>query len=395
MANVQEPDKVCVVRALGSVYDHWESVRVSGRVGEIVRHLDLTVAEVGDIWHGWKSLRLKIGDPVDATLAGQPVIVNGMVTVRQVSYNAHFHGIRIIVSGKSADLPVSSVEPQLSEFQNVTLSQFANAVVNPHGIKFKIKGNPSGVDTPFERVHANIGETKLHFISRYAEMVNLWLTTDENGDLIGLRLEGSAGKPIAELEEGRNIEAAQMVMSIDDGVLYVGASANYHGNDQHWSDDARDNFAIVNIPGFPRYRPLYLIGPPGNQKHMQMLAQHEASNIVATMVDARITVPGWLRADGSLWINHLGEPVSIFSPMLFPQDRMTLFIRGVTHAQSREEGTITVIELCLQSGLGVAGGIVGSESSFPTPAPGPAQAWPSDDQASAMPYPGIIPDWAK
>ena len=58
-------------------------------------------------------------------------------------------------------------------------------------------------------------------------------------------------------------------------------------------------------------------------------------------MDGTITVPGWLMDDGSLWIRHVGEQVTIFSPMLFPHRSATLFIKGVTHRQSDGEGTVT------------------------------------------------------
>jgi len=70
-----------------------------------------------------------------------------------------------------------------------------------------------------------------------------------------------------------------------------------------------------------------------------------------------ITVPGWQMSDGSLWIEHLGDEMSIFCPMMFPTDRETLALRGASHRQNNDRGTITVLEFCLPRAISAGGRI--------------------------------------
>jgi hypothetical protein len=72
------------------------------------------------------------------------------------------------------------------------------------------------------------------------------------------------------------------------------------------------------------------------------------------MIDRDITVPGWLRPDGSLWMEHIREIVTLRSPLLLPQNSMEFMIKGVVHRQSDGGGTATDILLC--DTLGVGGG---------------------------------------
>ena len=71
-------------------------------------------------------------------------------------------------------------------------------------------------------------------------------------------------------------------------------------------------------------------------------------------------MPGWLMADGTLWILHVGDmaamPVTIYSPMLFPSEpngTATLLLKGAKHVQDNIGGSRTELTLCLESGLGV------------------------------------------
>ena len=67
-----------------------------------------------------------------------------------------------------------------------------------------------------------------------------------------------------------------------------------------------------------------------------------------------MTVQGWLLEEGSLWIEHVGKFVNVYSPMLFPQDKMILAIKGVTHRQNDKSGTETTLDLVLPLALGGA-----------------------------------------
>ena len=89
-----------------------------------------------------------------------------------------------------------------------------------------------------------------------------------------------------------------------------------------------------------------------DQAGAQMRANHEIDLNDQQICEALITVPGWLMDDGTLWINHLQEAVTIDSPMLVPKNPFTLLLRGVKHLQDSEEGTRTELNLCIPRGIG-------------------------------------------
>ena len=81
-----KPQEICVVQVGGTNYQYWKEVEVVRDLNEEVSQCSLVVAEIGDLNKGWKSLRLKPGDPAKVTLAGQ-MAATGAVAVRQVVYD--------------------------------------------------------------------------------------------------------------------------------------------------------------------------------------------------------------------------------------------------------------------------------------------------------------------
>jgi prophage tail gpP-like protein len=91
---------------------------------------------------------------------------------------------------------------------------------------------------------------------------------------------------------------------------------------------------------------------PCDQTAAQLRANHEIALNDMSICEAVITVQGWLMNDGTLWINHLREPVVIDSPMLVPSNPFTLLLKGVKHLQDSEQGTRTELTLCIPRALG-------------------------------------------
>ena len=86
---------------------------------------------------------------------------------------------------------------------------------------------------------------------------------------------------------------------------------------------------------------------------------------LATYIDGEITVPGWFLDNGDLWINHVGDLVSIQSPMLVPGGNISLAIKGVIHRQDSVNGTQTVVEVCDPGSLGSLGEVQSTGGAAP------------------------------
>jgi prophage tail gpP-like protein len=344
--------EVAEISAAGTRYRTWKEVEVNRDYRQVVSEVRLTASEISKGASSWGNLRLKPGDPVEASLAGRKV-AKGKVSVRQVGYDKDNHAVRFVVQSKVADLINGTVEAKPGEYKKQTIQQIGNAVLAPLGVGFRISGALAGADKIFPRVNVQIGESPFDLIERLCRMRNLHLIDDAEGNLLATRGNGGV---VADLREGRNIKSAEMVWREDQAVGQITALGDHPGTDQSWGDDARGHSATATNSSYSGgHRALHLVAEhPGDTKDMQMRADHEVDANIGGMLTADITVYGWLRPDGTLWIEHVGEYVNVYSPMLFPQDRMKLGIQGVTHRQNDKVGTETTLHLVLPRALGSA-----------------------------------------
>ena len=357
------PKEIASVSANGQSYDIWQSIEISRDVGMGVSLMRLAVAEnvptngsasarFGEPGPGWPALRLAPGMPAQGYLGGV-LAISGYVTVRQAFCNAAMHGVEITVTSHTQDVVSSTVDASPGQYIGYTLQQIANAVAGKVGVNFAILASPAGADKPFSRVSEHFGETRFAFIERLCRMRNLHLSDDENGNLLAFRGGGSSG--VAQLIEGQNILSARIVMQDTDTVNQATVSGeNVAGSASGvWGDAARDPSATAFNPNFSRYRPLSIQAEqPGDAQDMAMRANLEIATDLSTMVDLEVVVPGWFMDDGSLWITHVRDSLTVYSPMLVPNDSITLSLKGVSHRQSDDEGTVTALRLCLPNALG-------------------------------------------
>lgn len=341
-----DPKEIAELVVNGQIYRDWEMVSVQR--GFQQEYSVMTFAAASPVESGtWAGQKLKIGDKCLCRLAGIKV-ADGILATRQVVYDSRNHGLQVQVLSKTSNLTYASV-PQSSGYQGYDLNGIANSLTKPFGIRFRIEGNPAGSDKKFPRFHVQPGEPVIAAIWRLCQMRNLWLTDDENGDLVARRLDRGDAADI-HLEEGRNIKSASSVMSaanVHDRIAVLGSQP---GNDQRWGDQARDSSAFVTNPGAPQNRAIVRRAPePGDSDDMRMHAEYLAAENIATMLQAEIVVQGWHDPKGELWIKGVqaGKNVTVKSPMLFPSGSKVLAIQAVTHRQTNQAGTETVLNLVL------------------------------------------------
>lgn len=334
----------------GQRYRDWKTVTVERTHGDPTMHATFSAVEVGSFEKQWSSQRLKLGQKASVTLAGKTVI-QGVIELRQGAYDGGQHGLQIGIVSETTDAVVASVDAKSGQFKNYPLSAIANAVLQPFGIKFELRGSPAGADKPFDRVNIQVGESPWQLIERLARMRNVFLMTNENGTgLVGHR--GSDQGSVAELREGGNIKYAQCVLRDDYALNKISVHGQKKGSDDEYGDDLRVS-ATANNPDVKRNRPLIIMAEePGDKDDMRMRADREMAENTATTVDCTVGVKGWLCDDGSIWTDHVGKQVTVYSPMLFPTDTMTLAVRSVRCSQDDSGGTATAISLCLPAALG-------------------------------------------
>src|ERR1044072_3605119 len=173
----------CEVRTTYGIFRDWTSVAVSYSNDENwLRQFRLELAEItktstvrGAVGQQPTLLdqggtgqailqRLKPGDTVDIALAGQLVIKDGYIKVRQSASDANRHAVQIV--GVSRAGPIREVSINLKkagggQFKKQNITQIANRVLKAAGInvKFRLENAPTGADKPFESVIVHDNET--------------------------------------------------------------------------------------------------------------------------------------------------------------------------------------------------------------------------------------------
>jgi prophage tail gpP-like protein len=220
----------------------------------------------------------------------------------------------------------------------MSCGQISSVVCGKVGVGFSIVGSPPGANKIFERVSEHVGETRFNFIERLARMRNLHLVDDGKGNVLATR---QAGGTVATLQEGGNILKARAIMSINDSAESLTAVGQNPLTDQTWLQGSSSS-ATTAVPGVKLTRPVkFPVEQNADNADCAMRVNHEPDPTKFDQLECDVTVKDWLMPDGTLWIAHVNSMVTVYSPMLFPQGTVTLYIRGVTHRYSSEEGTTT------------------------------------------------------
>lgn len=354
---------IATVIAAGQKYTTWESIEIEKRYEDVFVHMRLECAEMVDVRgaSGLSALRLKPGDPAQGYL-GDQLAVTGNVSLRQTTYDKNTHSVFIVVASQTNGLSPSTVDGKPGFYKNYNFSQIANAVANPVGVQVIVKGNPASASKPFPRVSEHIGETRLQLIARIAAMRNLYLLPDEFGNLLATQ---GVGDNVAALVEGKNIEAARLTLRNDEYTNPIHTIGQNFAGSLTTTDDeaARDVTATVNATpeqgagNAPNRPETQLLPHPGDNQDAAWYAARVAAQSLAMYIQGQIVVPGWFMNNGDLWMKHVGDLVTVYSPMLVPTDTITLAIKGVVHRQNNGDGSQSIIEVCDPGSLGAQGRI--------------------------------------
>lgn len=355
--------EIAEIEVNGQRYRDWKSMAVDRRFPAISTEFTFEVASPIESAPNWAGMKLAIGDEAAVYLAGE-LVTRGIIRQRQPAYDAVQHALRVGGTSRPGDIVQSSVQTKPGEFKNYGISQIANSLLKPHGITFRLEGDTKGADKPFERVNLQVGEIIFDALDRLCRMRNLFLIDDKEGNLIGYRLPAKS-QPIADLVEGKNIKAASAAFDYQGAFSAIEARTQNTGNNQRFGDASRDVSATVTNSAITRHLPLVILAEmPGDNADAKMRAEFELATSMATQLSCQITVQGWHHEDGNLWLNKVGQIVSVYSPMLFTNDRLNLAIEGARSAQG-PEGTTTMLTLVLPGRLNGKGAIEGGNASIP------------------------------
>jgi prophage tail gpP-like protein len=355
----------------GGIFRDWDSVKVivpSGGVSEgAYTRCELSVTEKLDGGQTFSALQIKPGDRATVILAGK-LVCSGFVTQRQAAYDAQNHTVLIIVESQVSDLVDATIGLKESEFRDYPLKQIVDKIIKPFGIQSQVTGQSSNFDKKFKETNLHPGESVIDAIERLARMRQMQVHDDENGNLV--LANGPQGQG-GDLVEGKNILSANCLIENRSAFSKVGVLGQQRGDDQTDDEKARKPAGSADTStttGVQRHRPLTIWAEhQGDSDDMAKRAQYEAAMRLATMIQARIMVQGWLQSSGDLW--KIRSLVTVNSPML-PLYNYQLAVFTIIFAQDNASGTTTTLELIMPSamgniGQGGGGGAGGLASSVP------------------------------
>jgi prophage tail gpP-like protein len=290
----------------------------------------------------WRLLQFKPGDDCAIYLGGQ-LAITGVIITRQVAYDADNHGVMLDGVGITWWAHRASIIPQGNEsvgnFDDKSFQQTAEEVLAPTGIKLKVIGTLDA--TPFARLQSEPGETIWAFLERIARPRGIVMGSDHLGNFLAI---GPHSFPAtSDLVEGHNIKKAQVTITSQDLYSkYIVLGQTAASDDQNGTDASEQKGEVGGTSR--RYSPRLTTAeqPVWGKAEVQARAAAESIWSEGTIIQATITVQGWLRpSDNQLWA--AGSDIRVWSPMAMLN--MVMKVQTVTFMQSRQGGTETVLDL--------------------------------------------------
>jgi prophage tail gpP-like protein len=202
---VPNPAEVATLVVNNRVWDDWTSVRVECRCAEPFDIFTFSNVERP------VSVQFRPGDTCAVYLAGT-LAITGVITTRQVAYDANNVGIQLM--GKSVTFFASkgSIIDETGDLDGQTFEQVAKKLIAPFGVGVDVVGKLDA--TPFEKLQIEPGEKLWDCLERLARPRGIVMGSDHMGNflLIGDHPTSAADALI----EGVNIKSMKAVVSVEE-----------------------------------------------------------------------------------------------------------------------------------------------------------------------------------
>jgi prophage tail gpP-like protein len=326
---IPKPEETASILIGNRVWQDWTSVSVTHRCEAWPLFAFSAVERSG-------AYQIRPGDECAIYLGGV-LAVTGVITVRQVAYDANNHGIQIQGKGITSFAAEGSIIDDTGDHDGESFEEAARKIVAPFGVGIKTIGKLN--DTPFARLQVEPGEKCWDCLERLARPRGVVLGSDHLGNFL---LIGENKSPVvAELVEGVNIEKMQAIVTTEGVHSEYLLRAQRPATDE--SHGAEANQQEAKVPGTARrYSPLLTTAeqPVWGQGEVQDRARNESIWHEGAVCVANIGVQGWLRGPRELW--RIVSNVHVRSPMAMLDEVMT--IQTVTFTQENGAGTMTNLE---------------------------------------------------
>ncbi len=356
-----KPEETAVLIVNGVEYRDWETVMVRACRREFPYfHYRFTCSEGMPLSKNLAALQIIPGDECSVYLAGQ-LAVTGIVNTRQVFYDARRHNVEIQGSSQVIQLGQSTAITKTGEFKDVTIKQFATALLKPFpAIKFLTHGQVS--DKKFERISITPGTSVIDAIEEpLRSLGSVDLTSNEKGDLVASGEGGNDEDGDTVVEGGDdNVPRSCRILEGREIIYNPGMAqqiwgiGHRPGTDDIWGAKAAfENYSMTSFdslaPSYsPQVAPLEI--PAWQKSFLEGRSNAGRDWQIQDEVTVFVTVQGWLKPSGGLWKPEM--LVNVISPMLVMEESTPLEVKSVVFTQDDKRGTITVLELCNEKAIG-------------------------------------------
>lgn len=290
----------------GTFYGGWKSLRVTRSIEQVAGTFDLGVTD------GWSveptASPIRPGQTCELLLDGAPVIT-GYVDDVEPGFDPDSHDIRVAGRDKTGDLVDCAAVLKGGQWASAKLERIANDLCAPFGIA--VRGE---VDTGKAIAHKiEPGETAFECLERAARMKAVLLVSNAAGDLVITR----AGKTLlpVELVQGKNLLAGRAKFSWRERFSTYTVKGQEVGRDEYHGIDAAQPAATFADSVVSRYRPKVVLAEThGTGATFRDRAEWEANVRAGRGNRGTVTVQGWRREDGPLWMPN--ALVRVRSPLL-------------------------------------------------------------------------------
>jgi prophage tail gpP-like protein len=376
--------EIATIDVRGQRFDDWESVWVQHRWAESSALFRFTAAEREPVPELWQRVQFVPGDICSIYLGGILALNNGIITDRQVGYEAEQHGVQLLGRSLTFYAAQSSLNHETNNFDGKTFEQVARAILAPYSVGIKVIGNLN--PRPYKVLRAPKGAPIWDFLETIARPRGIVLGSDHLGNFL---LIGDHSNPVnGDLVEGDNILKCQCLISIQNLFAQYVADNQSGGGDDHNGTEAseQEESASGSAPTYA-YNLFPSPFPVWDKSELKEEALNEAIWHEGTKVQATITTQGWLRPNTrDLW--RAGDNVFVKSPMAMLNQVMK--IQTATFTQDSNSGTLTTLDLVVPwllrdkkyGELGTPDGL-DEPTNNPSPEPGTVPAAPAHPDGNA------------
>lgn len=277
----------------GNIYGGWKSMRLERGMEQSAGMFDLGVTE---LWPDSGIAReIAPGDECTVLLDGETVIT-GYVDEMALSYSANSHDISIRGRDKTADLVDCSAIKPSGQWSGRKLEQIAADLCKPFGITVLTE---TDTGKTFPNFALQQGESVFEAIERMARIRAVLLTSDGKGNLVITR--ATTERVATALVLGQNLLESSGTLNYKDRFSTYTMKGQAAGGDFFSGKAASQIKSTATDPVIKRYRPLIVVSESQDvSASLQDRVQWEASVRAARSNDITCKVQGWSHT-GGLW----------------------------------------------------------------------------------------------